>query len=58
MREWLSAAAIKVDLGVVVGLFFCFMSYAVKNKEQVGIQGVGACTLNTRLYEDLWEHVA
>ena len=34
------------------------MECAVKNKEQVVIQGVSACTFSTRLYRDLWEHVA
>ena len=57
-RGWLSAAAIIVEVGVAVGFLLCFMACAIKNKEQVGIQGVSACTFITQLYEDLWEHVA
>ena len=57
-RKWLSAADMTLEVGVAVGLLFCFMAYAVKNKELVGIQGVSDCTLSTRLYGELWEHVA
>ena len=57
-REWLSAAAMSVGIVVSVGCWLCFMTCAVKNKEQVGIQGVSACTFGTRMYGDLWEHVA
>ena len=56
--EWLSAEAMTVDVGVEVGLWFCFMACAIKDKEQVGIQDVIASTLNTRLYRNPWEHVA
>ena len=56
--KWLSAAALTVDVGAEVGLLLCFMAYAVKNKEYIQIQGVSVCTLSTRLYRDLWEHVA
>ena len=46
-------AAMTLEVGVAVGFLLCFMAYAVKNKELVGIQGVSACTLSTRLYRDL-----
>ena len=54
----MSAADMAFGVGVVIGLLLCLTAYAVKNKEQVGIQGVGVCTLSKRLYRDLWEHVA
>ena len=47
-----------VDEGVAVFLWLCFMAFAVKNQEGVRIQGVSARTFSTRLYGELWEHVA
>ena len=56
--KWLSLADMTVDVGVEVGLCLWFMACVVKNQEQVRTQGVGACTFCTRLYGNLWEHVA